>query len=431
MQTVWRWWRMSTAALIGGLLVQNSLLAACPFCPPSTPPLAEQVASADLALLARWVSSQSEVSDSSAASAPAAVTDDAEEDVAPPPPGGDGDTSVAADDGSDVGSATTKFEVVEVMKSLVEQTPREVTVPYLLQGRAGDLFLLLGNRTQETDEWTWSQVLEVSEVSYQYIRQAPSPEQSPGKRLSYFLRFLEYSDPLIANDAFSEFSRAAYADVAALAGVLPRQKLRGWLRAADVPERQVRSGFYGMLLGLCGDQSDIQLLESRVMLVPRPDEVRLGIDGWMGGLLLLDGGSALDRLVAAKLDAPGIPDGEAHALLGALRFVAEYAPERVPRPKLLAAARRLLDRPALAELVVVDLARWKDWSVLPTLAERYGQDPFDSRSGRDAIVKFAEACLKTAQREPVPEEFLSVARAIVQRSTKATSPGSTTSGSPR
>ncbi len=95
---------------------------------------------------------------------------------------------------------------------------------------------------------------------------------------------------------------------------------------------------------------------------------------------------ALDALVAAYLTLKG-PDGmplvedlflknkdaeytDTYATIMALRF---HGTEEkiIPRERLLAGIRLMLDRPQLADLVIPDLARWEDWSVMDRLVELF------------------------------------------------------------
>jgi hypothetical protein len=50
--------------------------------------------------------------------------------------------------------------------------------------------------------------------------------------------------------------------------------------------------------------------------------------------------------------------------------------------------RLLLDRPELADLVIADLARWKDWSVQARLMELYGAEEYDIPSIKRAIIRY-------------------------------------------
>lgn len=373
MRWLWCW-----LALVAGA---ESALAApgCPFCPPSQPTLSEKVAESDMVVLVQWVESQSDPNDPDA-------------------------------------GAKTVFQVVDpwrVAKNSQGRTWKKDDLlewPFLRTGKKGELFLMFG-RWQD-GEPAWDLPVEISEISFQYVRQAPSPEKSGPDRLKYFLRFLEFSDPLLAGDAFSEFSKAPYEDVVALAELLPRAKLRQWLESAETPP--LRRGFYGMLLGLCGDDDDAKFLESQVLSKPAADEVRLGHDGMMGGYLLLRGEPALQKLVAAKLGDPSLPTGEMYAFLNALRFMWQYGRDRIPAADLQGALRGFLDREDMAEVVLSDLSRAKDWSVLERLTTAYGKPPFETSSAKRRIVQFVLACAKD-QSEMPEAETAKLAKAFLDR----------------
>lgn len=197
-----------------------------------------------------------------------------------------------------------------------------------------------------------------------------------------------------------------------MADQLPREKLRRWLESAETTK--IRLGFYGLLLGLCGDDTDAVFLEEQIFSPVEPDAVRLGIDGMMGGYLLLRREQGLKRLVDGKLHVADTAATDLFALLNALRFAGEYCRDRIPLADLQAAMRQFLDRDEFAEIVLPDLARWKDWSVLDRLIAQYGQAPFETDSGKLKIIQFAQACAKdlqtggeTPQRVSAAKQFLS------------------------
>ncbi len=359
------------AACLIAMLLAVPAAAMCPFCPPSSPPLAEQLAAADAAVLVKWVRSK----DMTGPSGEEALTD---------------------------------FSVVEPLRQKDSRpaTGETIQVPYLLKGRPGDLFLMFGQRTGEVTEWQLP--LEVTEISYAYIKQAPSPERPVRERLPYFLKFLQFSDPTIANDAFAEFSRAPYNDVAALRDRLSRDKVRQWMTELSVTE-QMRKGFYGMLLGLCGTADDAAYLAEQVLKPTPPDEVRLGLDGMMGGYVMLTGQAGLQKLVSARLDQPGQPDGDIYAFVNALRFLWEFAEIQVPRAEVAAAMARLIDRPAFAEVALGDLARWNHWQVTDRVLALYGKPPFDDPFAKRQLIHFAMACVKAGEKhadQPLPQAKL-------------------------
>jgi hypothetical protein len=56
--------------------------------------------------------------------------------------------------------------------------------------------------------------------------------------------------------------------------------------------------------------------------------------------------------------------------------------------------RVLLDRPELADLVIADLARWKDWEIQDRLMKLYGAADYNIPSIKRAIVRFMVASTK-------------------------------------
>lgn len=356
-----------------GLSTWLGLMAVCPFCPPSGPTKSEQIAQADLVVLAQWER---------------LIQPSGELEGADP---------------------QTVFKVVETLRTTGRPLPagEKLTLNTLQEGKPGQWFVLLAAVTEAGVDW--HSLFEVTLESYQYLKQAPPLEEPPVKRLRYFLKFLEVGDPLIANDAFAEFSFARYQDVAQLAPYLSREKLRRWL-ADESDAIQIRHGFYGLLLGLCGNEDDARYLANRVLPPPPSDRPRLGLDGLMAGYVLLTGERGLRELIEAKIQVPDRIDGEVSAVMGALRFLWEYVPERVPRAQVVAAMRLLLDDPKQGELALIDLARWKDWDSLPRVAQLYGQPPYETREAKEKLVQFVLVALKDLSPERDAQRIASAHR---------------------
>lgn len=76
----------------------------------------------------------------------------------------------------------------------------------------------------------------------------------------------------------------------------------------------------------------------------------------------------------------------------ALRFMWTYEPDRIPKERLKESMRVLLDRPELADLVITDLARWKDWSLQDRLMDMYQDEKFSIPAIRRAIVRYLYYC---------------------------------------
>ncbi|REJ91051.1 MAG: hypothetical protein DWQ34_16125 [Planctomycetota bacterium] len=337
---------------------------ACPFCEAPSLTLTEQLNQSDVAALVQWVESKPL---------------DREEGF----PG------------------STTYEVVEVVHDASNTLEKggQVTLKRDRAAQKGDLFLLLGTNGTTIE---WSSPLEVTETAFQYMKQAPTRETAPVERLGYFLQFLEWQDPLIANDAYAEFANAPYKDIALLADEIPRESVRDWILDPNTPPTRI--GLYGLLLGLSGNEDDAQMMLDKIL--EPTQEFRLGINGVMSGYMLLTGEEGLAKIEDAKLRDEDAPFSETYAAMQSLRFMWTYAPERISKERLRQSMRILLERPELADLVVTDLARWHDWSVVDRLMDMYDEEEYSIPSIKRAIVRFflvAEKVKPEDEEGPTPE----------------------------
>jgi len=349
--------------IVASLATITVLVAhACPYCPPTDATLSEKLAESDVACVVKFLSSEN---------------------------------------GEELSMQKTTFEVLKSMRESQEFKPEpKIVVPFGLTAKEGDLFLIMGQLKEGLLEW--SLPIEFDELGreYDYIRKAPSPEQPQVERLAYFLRFLDHENNVISNDAFSEFAQARFEDVEQLAPKISRTKVRGWLEDPN-PHLIVRRAFYGMLLGLCGNDEDAEYLRERIMAPIDPTKNRIGIEGMMGGYLLLRGEPGLRFLVQQKFDSlepelsaddPRI--GDLDALRTTLSFLWDYRRSQFGEETLRTAMRKYLDRPEFSDMAVVDLARWKDWTPLEQLTNAYGKPPWDSLSAKEKIVAYVLSCRK-------------------------------------
>ncbi len=86
---------------------------------------------------------------------------------------------------------------------------------------------------------------------------------------------------------------------------------------------------------------------------------------------------------------------DTYAAIMALRFHGQEE-KVIPRERLLAGLRTMLDRPQLADLVIPDLARWEDWSAMNRLVDLFKNADEESSWVRVPVIKYLQAC-------PLPE----------------------------
>lgn len=328
---------------LSAALFASQIALACPFCSAPSLTLSEQLTQADAAVLVSWVDGKAPTEKS---------------------------------------AGTTTYSIIEISRGPKDlKKDDKLTVPRYRAGKKGDLFLLFGTKDKEID---WSSPLEVTETTYQYIVQAPSPESPMPKRLEYFLKFLEYPDQLVSNDAYGEFANAPYEDIVKIKEKMDRAKIAKWV--ANKETSPTRLGLYGLLLGLCGNEDDVKMMEAKIE--EQTQDFRLGIDGLISGYLLLTGDKGLATIDKSKLSDKKAPFSETYAAMQALRFMWTYGNNRISKERLRQSMRELLDRPELADLVVADLARWEDWSVQDRLMKLYGQGEYSIPSIKRAIVRY-------------------------------------------
>ena len=339
----------ANAVLLSVVLGATKTAQACPFCSAPSLTLSEQLVQADTAVLVKWVEGKKT-------------------------------------DGRTPGSTT--YEIVDINKGskATLKKGQKILLTRFRPAKKGDLYLLLGSKSVNVE---WGSPLEVSKAGYNYITKAPNPEQPVQKRLLYFLNYLEFPDMLVSNDAYAEFANAPYKDITAISKKMPRERIRKWITSSATP--QTRLGLYGLMLGLCGKPEDAALMKK--VILATSDDFRLGIDGVMSGYLLLTGEEGLDLLDESKLNSTKkVPFSEIYAAMQALRFLWTYSPKTVEKERLRKSMRNLLGRPDLADLVIADLARWKDWSVQTRLMKIYGKKDYDIPSIKRAIVRFLLVC---------------------------------------
>lgn len=372
---VWLVAACSVAALLGSGPASRAL--ACPFCSAVSLTFAQEIAQSQAAVVARLVE--------------------------PPAPGSLGPRAEGP-------LPKGKFAVVEVLKGgdLVAEAGHggpdgpPIETILLEEKPVGTLFLLMG---VEPPKLVWSSPIPVSPRAVDYIRALGGlPEKGPD-RLAFFQRHLEDADETLARDAYDEFAVAPYADVLGLADRMDSTRLLEWIENPKVQANRRR--LYATMLGTCGSARDadrIAQILANENLGPEKAESRNGLDALIACYVTLRGPEGLDLVDKLFLDRKGreIPFTETYAAVMALRFLGEES-DKVPRERVLASLRLLLQEPKLADLVIADLARWQDWSVIDRLVELFEQAEADNIFVREPIVNYLRAC-------PLPKAAEAIAK---------------------
>jgi len=338
---------------------------ACPFCSAVQLTFAEEVAANDIAVIAKLEKRPNEPSDSASKS------------PFPGPAGGE--------------AAKCTFSISRILKGEDKLGPTEqFEALYFGQEPIGSEFLVFAAVIEDKPP-VWRTPIALSERGVAYVLKMMELPESGADRLVFFQDFLEDADPLLATNSYDEFARAPYADVIALGPRMHGDKLREWVKNVEISSSRRR--LYLTMLGVCGTPEDAALLEEMINSPERDHKVAL--DALIAAYLNLRGPEGLPMVVDLFIKNQDAEFTDTYATVMALRF---HGQERdvIPKEDLKAAMREMLDRPQLADLVIADLARWEDWSVIDRVVDLFKNADATSSWVKVPVVNYLRAC-------PLPE----------------------------
>ena len=218
------------------------------------------------------------------------------------------------------------------------------------------------------------------------------------ERLIFFQDYFEDPLSLLATDAYDEFAIASYADLKAIKDYMPRERLLDFLRNPEIEENRRR--LYYTMLGICGTKDDLPFLEK--LIAKGPIAENKGLDALVACYLCLKGGDGLPLIEKEFLTAKDVEFAKVHQVIAALRFHGTEV-SIVDRQQLLNTMRKLLKQPKLADIVIPDLARWEDWSVLDQLVSMFKESTSGSSWIRVPIIKYLSVCPLPAAKQHLDE----------------------------
>jgi len=333
------------------LLASFTPAQACPFCTPVRPPLAEQIEEAQAAVIAALIK-------------PAKFQAGPPGAVASPPAGF---TMLRQ-----LSGATKLKEGANIQAFMYER------------GKPGQSYLLLADGGTELQ---WQTPVRVTPAAVKYINALDKAPASGAERLSYFLPYLYHDDSLVSQDAYEEFAKAPYADVQGLGDKIDRKTLIAQLKNAelDLPRRRL----YFTLLGVAGKPADIPMLEK--WLKAGDTDQRKGLDALIACYLTLRGEEGMSLIEEHYLRNKDVGYTQCYSTVMALRFHGAET-SCVPQKRLVKAVRLLLDRPQLADMIIPDLARWKDWDSIDRLVEVFKKADPKTNWARTPVINFLRVC---------------------------------------
>jgi hypothetical protein len=342
------------------LALAPAVSRACPFCSAVSMTLGEELKSSDAAVLATLV-------DRPASSDPAG--------------------------GAPVKS---KFKITKVLKGeKLLNGKKQIELLFFGTQQPGATFLLFG---VDPKELAWGTPTALSDRGVKYLEKVAQLGDAPEQRLAFFQEYFEDADPLLSSDAFNEFAKAPFADVVLIKGNMHHDKLVAWINDDKIPASRRR--LYLTMLGMCGTPADVPRIEAMIKTDDR--QARTALDAMIGCYLNLKGVDGLPLVEDLFLKNDKAEYVDTYSAIVALRVLGQET-NIIPKQRLVAALRHMLDRPQLADLVIPDLARWQDWGSMPKLVELFKNANEESSWVRVPVVQFLRACPDPKALEYVAE----------------------------
>lgn len=360
MQRQHRIWIAVFALTLFAAINAAQAAVACPFCTAASQTFSEELATMDVAVVAKLVK-------------------------LPP---------ASSKPGDEIQKAT--FEITQVVKGegLVKAKEKFETL-YFGDGTIGKSFLVMGISPPQT---MWSTPLPLTDRAIKYLSELVKLPKDDAARLIFFQQYLEDADEMLARDAYDEFARAPYAQLRAIKPQLNHDQCVSWIKSPDIPASRRR--LYLVILGITGTQKDLPMIEEFMTSSDRKQ--KSGLDALIACYLTLKGESGLPLVEKLFLGNDKADYADTYAAIMAIRFHGSEGGV-IDTKRLVKALHPMLERPELADLVIPDLAKWEDWAVMDKLFDLYKTANDKNSWVRVPVVNYLRACPLPKAKELLQE----------------------------
>ncbi|GAA4462802.1 hypothetical protein [Novipirellula rosea] len=294
----------------------------------------------------------------------------------------------------ETGEVLMRVEKVLKGDSLVK-VGQEVNAIYYGDVKTGRTFMLSG---VDPPKMQWS-CLPLSPRAEAYLMKVTKlAGEDDVTRLRFYYDYLQDEETMLSRDAYDEFAIAPYSAVKELAPEIDHAELVSWI---NDPEATVdRRRLYLTMLGVCGDEKDLPMLEEQLRSTQK--STRSGLDALVACYLTLSGEKGLTVIDELFLKNSKAPYADTYAAIMAIRFHGTEG-DVIARSALVESLHHVLDRKDLADLVIPDLARWSDWSQIDKMKQLFLEADPDNNWVRVPVVNYLRACPLPAASEALKE----------------------------
>jgi hypothetical protein len=241
------------------------------------------------------------------------------------------------------------------------------------------------------DGLLWASPTPVSDQAVDYISRIPLLPESGAQRLAFLLPYLDEPDAFVHEDVRREFEAVPFAELKKLKPLLKREDQLAKIGnfRIDSPRQKLAL----RLLAVCGTHDDVAFLES--LMRNTDQKIAASRTAQIECYLALRGEAGLSLVEQQFLSDPKADYTDTYGALLALKYTWDET-RAVPRPRLLAGMRLLLDRPDIADIVIPHLSARQDWSVVDRLVTLFEQADPKENWVRLPVVNYLRTC-------PLPE----------------------------
>lgn len=299
-------------------------------------------------------------------------------------------SSIQSDSARDKENGVVLMRIEKVLKgSEYVQVGQQVVAVYYGDVTVGRRFMLSG---VDPPDLQWS-CLPISPRVEKYVSKITEIADDPLARLRYYQDFLQDEESMLARDAYDEFAIAPYEAVQSLEPFMDHDQLVEWI--GDPEMATDRKRLYLTMLGVCGDEKDLPILDK--MLRSSDKNTRGGLDALVACYLTLSGEKGLPLIDELFLANKQAPYADTYAAIMAIRFHGTEGGV-IERKDLVKSLHHVLEREDLADLVIPDLARWKDWSQIDRLVKLFEEADPENNWVRVPVVNYLRACPQPAAK---------------------------------
>jgi hypothetical protein len=215
--------------------------------------------------------------------------------------------------------------------------------------------------------------------------------------LTFFAKYLDHTDHVVAEEAFLEFAKATDKEVLEAAGQLKPDLFRKLLK--DPKLEPERLSLFAFLLGATGNPADVDYLAS---LLRKPDErTAQALEGVLSGYVLRrpkEGWAWIHATLEDSRRSFVVRWGTVRGL----RFLYSARPE-LYRDQVLHATALMITSGDLADVAIGDLQKWQLWNHTKLILAQYGKPSHSAPIVRNALVRYALLCPQPEARQFVEQ----------------------------